>query len=361
MSKHRSPRRRHAGRQHVPRRRVVAVAGSALLLSGAAVVTAPASSAAGPAADITWSQFIDRDFSSARIVVAGPDGRGLREVSSPASGVVDLDPAWSPDRRTIAFERDLPDRSELVTVGADGSDEHVVDVGCSAPCDFVLTPTWSPDGSRLVFTLVYGPYDDQSGDATSAVLWSAQTDGSDLQRLSPPGIDPRYEDYRARYSSDGSYLVFLRVDNATRESAVFRMEADGSGVRQLTPWDLRADTQDLSQATSGPTKDLVVFESYGHGGPPPGAVEDIMTVPATCPTVSECTEQIRNVTRNGDGPKGSNNPVWSADGSRVAFSEYVHPAKANAVRFADVLTMDPDGGARRRVSHSPTWDFRPDW
>lgn len=347
-------------RPHVPRR-VVAVAGSALLLSGAAVVTAPASSAAGPAGDITWSQVVDREFSSARIVVAGPDGHGLREVSSPASGVVDLDPSWSPDRTTIAFERDLPDRSELVTVGADGSDEQVVDVGCSAPCDFVLTPTWSPDGSRLVFTLVYGPYDQAGDSATSAVLWSARTDGSDLQRLSPPGIDGHYEDYRARYSPDGSYLVFLRIDNAARQSAVFRMDADGTGVRQLTPWDLRADTQDLSQATSGPTKDLVVFESYGFGGPPPGRVEDIMTVPATCATVSECTDQIRDLTRNGDGPKDSNNPVWAPDGSRIAFSEYVHPATAKAVRLADVLTMDPDGSGRRRVSHSPAWDFRPDW
>lgn len=86
-----------------------------------------------------------------------------------------------------------------------------------------------------------------------------------------------------------------------------------------------------------------------------------MTVPATCPGVSECTDQIRNLTRNGDGPQDSNNPVWSPGGSRIAFSEYVRPAKAHALRLADVHTMDPDGSARRRVRHSPTWDFRPDW
>jgi hypothetical protein len=41
------------------------------------------------------------------------------------------------------------------------------------------------------------------------------------------------------------------------------MDADGSDVRRLTPWRLDADTADLSPAASGPTEDLVAFETYG--------------------------------------------------------------------------------------------------
>jgi Tol biopolymer transport system component len=193
------------------------------------------------------------------------------------------------------------------------------------------------------------------------VLWSAKPDGSDLRRVSQPGIDGLFEDYHARYSPDGSYLIFVRVDNVAGQVAQFRMNSDGSQVRQLTPWDLNADTADLSQATSGPTKDLLVFESYGHGDPPPGAVEDVETVPTTCLSVEQCTPLIRNLTANGDGPKDSDNPTWSPDGTRIAFVEFTAPPKAHGLEYADVLTMAANGEDRHRVSHTPTWNFRPDW
>ena len=135
----------------------------------------------------------------------------------------------------------------------------------------------------------------------------------------------------------------------------------GSVVRQLTPWDLNADTADLSQATSGPTKDLVVFESYGHGDPPPGSAGDIETVPTTCSSVAACTPLIRNLTKNGDGPADSNNPAWSPDGSHIAFVEYVHPLTSSGGSFADIYTMTASGREQHRVSNSQTWTFRPDW
>lgn len=349
----------------LPRRQGLLAAAALLLVIGAAVTTAPAAMAAAPSsqADVAWSHFVDRDFSSAAIVTAHPDGRGLRQLTAPGTGVVDLDPVWSPDHAVIAFERDVDGVGQVVTVRADGTGERAVDIGCSAipACDSVNDPSWTPDGNRLVFTVVIASYGEVTDVPPSAALWTARVDGSDLRRLSEPGIDGRYEDGRARYSADGSYLVFERGDGATDTVAVFRMNSDGSGVRQLTPWSLNADTADLSQATSGPTRDLVVFESYGHGGPPPGAVEDVMTVPTTCPTVDVCATQIRNLTRNGDGPVGSDNPTWSPDGSRIAFVEYVHPAPAHGLRYADIYTMSPVGTSRQQVSTTPTWDFRPDW
>ena len=55
-----------------------------------------------------------------------------------------------------------------------------------------------------------GPFDLVNDSAHSAVLQTSTLDGSDPERLSEPGIDGVYEDYFARYSPDGSYIVFTR-------------------------------------------------------------------------------------------------------------------------------------------------------
>jgi Tol biopolymer transport system component len=342
-------------------RRAVLFAG--VQIAGLLVVSTPALATSGGATQprIAWSQFVDRDFSGAHIVSALPDGKGAVVISHPDAGVYDIDPVWSPDHSKVAFERDLPDTSQVVIVNADGTGEHVLDIGCVDPCAGVNEPSWTADGSRLAFTPVIGPFDQPGESATQAVLWTSTPDGSNLQRLSPPGNDGILEDGHARFSPDGSYLIFERSSNVTGFAAVFRMDMDGSNLRQLTPWELNADTPDLSQATSGPTRDLVVFETYGHGDVPPGSVGDVATVPSTCLTVESCTSAIRYLTNNGAGPTVSNNPAWAPDGSRIAFVEYVGPPAARNIKYADIYTVDAQGGSRHQVSTSPTWDFRPDW
>lgn len=74
---------------------------------------------------------------------------------------------------------------------------------------------------------------------------------------------------------------------------------------------------DLSLAAHGLAKDLVVFETFGHG-PPKGSQQEIATVPATCHPLAACVREIRYVTHNGAGP-------------------------------------------RQQVSRSPRFEFRPDW
>jgi len=222
----------------------------------------------------------------------------------------------------------------------------------------VEDPGWTPDGQRIVFTRVIGPFDQVNTSARSAVLYAARPDGSGMRRLSQPGIDGVYEDYRARYAADGQYLIFVRVRNSDIKSAVFRMRPDGSDVRQLTPWEVDADEPDLSLAVDGPTKDLVAFETFGHG-PPDGSQQDIATVPGTCRPLAACTGEIRYVTHNGSGPRTSFNPSWSPDGKRIAFTDALFPQDGPAI--GDIWTVRPDGSGRQQVSRSPRFEFRPDW
>jgi Tol biopolymer transport system component len=334
---------------------------AALIITLALATASPVAAGQEQATLIVWTQVLDDEFTTARIVSAQPDGSGLRALTHPGAGAFDLNAVISPDGSRVVFERDLADGSaQIHVVGADGRGERALDLGCVDPCALDADPGWTPDGRRITFTRVVGPFDQPNDSARSAVLYTAKLDGSGIRRLSEPGIDGAFEDYRARYAPGGRYWTFVRVRNRDIKSAVFRMRPDGTHVRQLTPWRLDADTADLSLATHGPTKDLVAFETFGHGAPE-GAQSDVATVPATCGSLADCTSKIRYVTHNGAGPATSFNPSWSPDGTRIAFTNVLPPPNPESPAISDIWTVRPSGGDRRRVSRSPRFEFRPDW
>jgi Tol biopolymer transport system component len=306
-----------------------------------------------------WTRVLNDQFSSARIVSARPDGSGLRVLTHPGPKTFDINAAISPDGSQVVFERDPPNGGPAVVgmVGATGRGEHIVPLPCASPCTGVLNPSWTADGRRIVFDRAIGPFDGDNGAAHSDVLYSARPDGSGMRRLSPRGIDGVYEDTHARFAASGKYLIFARNRNRDSHVAVFRMRPDGSQVRRLTPWRLDADVADLSLAAHGPTKDLVVFETFAHG-PPKGAQQDIATVPATCHPLAACIRDIRYITHNGAGPRTSFNPAWSPGGKQIAFTNALFSPTAV---IGDIWTIRPNGHARQRVSHSPRFEFRPDW
>jgi Tol biopolymer transport system component len=308
---------------------------------------------------IVWSRF-NRSFTRQQLVSALPNGKHRRVLTHPGKDTFDIDASISPNGRRVAFERDTDDAPALIALmGANGQNKHRVDLRCPDSCLGDLTPTWLPSGDRIAFTQVLGPEDPVTHNAASAVLYTARPDGSHKRRLSEPGIKGKFEDYRADFSPDGGYVVFQRLKLATDQSALFRMGINSRHVRRLTPWNLNADTQDLSLATHGPTKDLVAFETYGHGGPPRGKSSNVATVPSTCAPVSECRKQISYVTHHRQGKRQSYNPSWSPNGRRIA---YVRQREVDSNTFiGDIWTTRPDGTHRRAVSTSPLFEYRPDW
>jgi Tol biopolymer transport system component len=60
-----------------------------------------------------------------------------------------------------------------------------------------------------------------------------------------------------------------------------------------------------------------------------------------------------------NGPRASFNPSWSPGGKRITFTDALFPAGKPAI--GDIWTVRPDGRGRQQVSHSPRFEFRPDW
>ena len=203
--------------------------------------------------------------------------------------------------------------AQVVIIGADGKNEQVLDFGCVDPCADDVAPTWSPGGDRINFTRVVGPFDLVPDSARSAILWSALSDGTDIQRFSEPGIDGVYEDYFARYSPDGSYIVFTRVRNdpLTRRHSAWTSTAptspaDPVGHRRRPRRPLTGD----ERPDHGPGR----VRDLRHGAPE-GKSQNLATVPTTCASPSACKTKITYLTHLKHGPRARFNPSWSPNGS----------------------------------------------
>ena len=133
------------------------------------------------------------------------------------------DAAWSPDGNSVAFGRD----SKLFIGRADGSGLHAI---AAVPGD-VYRPHWSPDGSRLRFTVV-----NPKGESA---LWEAPADGTAAHALDFRWPGSPMESY-GRWSSDGRYYFFTSARDGISNFWVIEERADWLHRPRVDPVQLTA-------------------------------------------------------------------------------------------------------------------------
>ena len=178
---------------------------------------------------------------------AGPPHR----LVSDAVNEYDVGHSWSPDGRRIAFFRAAPERkADLYVMGADGGDQRKLATTRNPAND----PVWSPDGSRIYFSgfgieaAVVGRRDqpkpiqvgesfDLSPDGTKVVFMC----GYAICVVGADGVGQRQLtrsrrcDYFPSWSPDGRKIGFLRdPDCEGGPFDVVLMRGDGSNRRALT-------------------------------------------------------------------------------------------------------------------------------
>lgn len=156
--------------------------------------------------------FVSSRDGNAEIYVMGPDGRNpLRLTDHPGN---DTNPTWSPDGGTLAW---LAWRGESVRT-------HLLVRGetqgrpLRADADVDRAIAWSPSGDRLAITTTVGPKD--------LAIDLVRRDGSLIARLDGPGPDEH-----PTWSPDGSHLVFTSSRNGSAD--LFLASADGTAIRPL--------------------------------------------------------------------------------------------------------------------------------
>ncbi|MGH2695023.1 MAG: TolB family protein, partial [Actinomycetota bacterium] len=224
------------------------------------------------------------EFTLPHVFVMKADGSRKRHVSGELRGYAQP-PVWSPSGRRVAFEDflelDSGFRGAITTVRRDGTGRKRLTGFGSRNAH----PAWSPDGEKIAFI------SDRDGDPEIFVM---NSDGSEETQLTQNDI----VDELPEWSSDGSRIVFSTVipgppGQGDAGSAIAVMNADGGELTMLTDGS-RFDTT----PTWSPTEDKVLFAEHFNGG--------ILVVNAD----GTGEERLSNF---------GSNPVWSPDGSMVAF------------------------------------------
>jgi TolB protein len=168
-----------------------------------------------------------------------PDGSDVTELTFFAvGGGSTCCAAWSPNGQQIVFiaEPNGTPIGQFWTMNADGSNQRVL---LSEDSFFEYTPSFSPDGTQVVFSRCALP-------AFHCAIYEIGVKSNDLAALTQYDSNPDVNDFNPAYSPDGKTIAF---DSNTRGGVIFAiylMNADGSNIRQLTPSAIEGANADWS-------------------------------------------------------------------------------------------------------------------
>ncbi|HEY7401671.1 MAG TPA: hypothetical protein VH989_12340 [Actinomycetota bacterium] len=264
-----------------------------------------------------------------QIFTIDPDGTSRTRLTDSAKAVI-ADPAWSADGTRIAFTRYVVNTgaSSLRVMDQDGSNVKLVVNLDDLPSGFVFIsqPAWSPDGTTLAFCAFKTP-------AFENRIFTIGTDGSGLTKLSGPDDD----DCFPAWSPDGMTIAVESLDD-TFNGDIVLLSVDGS---TRTPIVTAADTH---APNWDPTGAALTFTRRTNKR------FDVYTVDADGSNLTQVTHTVK---------RWEFAPVWSPDGTRIAFSRTVG---TSSLTLSDLWTIAVDGSDAQRVKHTPGVDERDvDW
>jgi len=244
------------------------------------------------------------------------DSSEVRRLTSPRSPVGDYNPVFSPDGRTLAFNRGSQGVTAIYTTPVSGGEERRLISGVQ----YGWGLAWTPDGRDIVFARAGWLPD-------TGWLWKISRNGGEPERLQfgQQGVEP---------SIRGNRLVYARQ---TENINIWRREL--SSLAPPGPSDrFISSTRMESGPQFSPDGKMIAFESTRSG-----AYEVWM-----CRSDGTGLVQLTHFNSS------TGTPRWSPDGEHIAFD-------SRAPGNADIFVVDSQGGSPSSLTNEPSSDVVPSW
>lgn len=267
-----------------------------------------------PRPDLIFVSTRDGDYA-----IFAMDADGSREMRlTPALGseahdalYFQVEPAYSPDGRLIAFASRRGPSFDLYVMNADGTGTRQLTSTRANDGH----PTWSPDGERIAF---------QRGDPSRLYVMAA--DGSGQRRLT----DDVATEAQPAWSPDGEWIAYVRKAPGTEIREVWLVRPDGSERRPLTKLQAIADGPAWS-----PDGRWIAFASDDRDGR-----LEIYAIGVDGEGLRRLTTSI----------EGAFEPAWAPDGVSLAFSQ-----------DGAISVLDLEEDRQRRLTDPADNDSSPAW
>ena len=268
----------------------------------------------------------------------------------PAAGAV----AEGPPGPRLALMLGNESGFQLISADPAGGDQQLIvgGAGVGQVLPFLFSrPSWSADGTNIVFTGLF-----RSKDKALLDIYSAAADGSGVVKL--PGtrdsLDPVL-------SADGHTLAFAREREREvrrhhqrkvifRSAATWLLDLESGAVRQLTPW------------RNG-------FSAFPSSFSPDGSTLAITRERRTADGTSRLAAVALRLDGSGSTVLTGNasGPVYSPDGTRVAMvtvgKQRTIQSEGGTTTFSptELAVAAADGSGLTKLTHTRNLELMPDW